>query len=176
MHLQRIINIKGLGSYRLIFLLVHRLCHLLVGSDLTRSVPILQPMHDIVSPKFFPPLFDRQEERKRECGKFVLICSTQLPLFLLPNPTPPWFSVLLGHPEGSDHSGVVQHCLEQYSSTTLQVFCCIERWVVISRELPSLGEDLGDWASVSGSHRFVHMVTQSHRGSHSECYSVVQIH
>ena len=125
-------------------------------------------MHDIVSPKFFPPLFDWQEERKRECGKFVLICSTQFPLFLLPNPTPPWFSVLLGHPEGSDHSGGVQHCLEQYNSATLQVLCCIERWVVISRELPSLGEDLGDWANVSGSHRFVHMVTQSHRGSHSE--------
>ena len=161
----------------MIFLLVHRLCHLLVGSDLTRSVPILQPMHDIVSSKFFPPLFDWQQGRKRECGKFVLICSTQVPLFLLPNPTPPWFSVILGHLEGSDHSGGVQDCLEQYSSTTLQVFCCIERWVVvISRELPSLGEDLGDWANVSGSHRFVHMVTQSHRGSHSECYSVVQIH
>ena len=67
----------------------------------------------LLAPSFFPPLFDWQEERKRECGKFVLICSTQVPLFLLPNPTPPWFSVLLGHPEGSDHSGVVQHCLEQ---------------------------------------------------------------
>ena len=62
--------IKGLGSYKLIFPLVH---HLPVGSDLTRSMSILQvqPMHDIVSPKFFshPSLTGRKSVEYGEEGE-----------------------------------------------------------------------------------------------------------